>query len=313
MSTEAANWAKIEGEWDTAPGRASFRKPVGEPPFGLAVSSLRVRNGFVESRITIQELMPDGQTAAGICLGYNAHSAAYVVAQIGGFGAAYSVARYAPGSGWYAVDRSGTSSNVEKDRPYNMRVDLTGQRLHLSVDGIRVLDTLLDSPLAGDQAGVAAWSRAPVEFENYRGKGEQLGAFIAMQFGEPFDTFYKEVIKPQAERVGFAPLRIDELSRPGVILEDIKTSIENSDVVIVEITAANENVFYEVGYAHALGKPTILLAERGRKLPFDLSGYRVIFYDNTIGGKPVVEKELARHLSSLKGGNGSARTVVNSG
>jgi nucleoside 2-deoxyribosyltransferase len=49
-----------------------------------------------------------------------------------------------------------------------------------------------------------------------------------------------------------------------------------STVVVAEITPVNANVFYELGYAHALGKQTILLAERGRTLPFDVSGYRCI-------------------------------------
>ena len=61
----------------------------------------------------------------------------------------------------------------------------------------------------------------------------------------------------------------------------------------------NANVFYELGYAHALGKQTILLAERGRELPFDVSGYRCIFYDNTIGGKAVVQDSLTRHLTNI--------------
>jgi hypothetical protein len=50
---------------------------------------------------------------------------------------------------------------------------------------------------------------------------------------------------------------------------------------------------------HALGKPTILLAERGKQLPFDISGYRVLFYENTIGGKKQVEDGLKKHLAAI--------------
>jgi len=66
----------------------------------------------------------------------------------------------------------------------------------------------------------------------------------------------------------------------------MQQAIERAAVVIAEITPRNPNVFYEVGYAHALGKPTILLARRGSELPFDIRSYRVVFYDDTIGGKP---------------------------
>jgi hypothetical protein len=58
-------------------------------------------------------------------------------------------------------------------------------------------------------------------------------------------------------------------------------------------------LFYELGYAHALDKPTILLAQRDAELPFDIRSYRVIFYENSIGGKALVEESLPRHLSSI--------------
>ena len=73
-----------------------------------------------------------------------------------------------------------------------------------------------------------------------------------------------------------------------------------SEVVIAEISSSNASVFYELGYAHALDKPTVLLARRGEVLPFDVSGYRVIFYDDTIGGKSEVEATLDQHLANIK-------------
>lgn len=76
-------------------------------------------------------------------------------------------------------------------------------------------------------------------------------------------------------------------------------AIREADVVIAEVTPVNANVFYELGYAHALGKPTVLLAERGQSLPFDVSGWRAIFYDNTIAGRRQVEEQLRRHLANI--------------
>jgi nucleoside 2-deoxyribosyltransferase len=120
-----------------------------------------------------------------------------------------------------------------------------------------------------------------------------------MEFAEPFDTFYREVIQQQAEAAGFEAVRIDEKAGPGVIFQDIQREIEQAEVVIAEITPVNPNVFYELGYAHALGKPTILLARRGAQLPFDIRSYRVVFYNDTIGGKPEVERSLRRHLAAI--------------
>jgi len=57
-----------------------------------------------------------------------------------------------------------------------------------------------------------------------------------------------------------------------------------------------------VGYAHAINKPTILLCEKDRdKLPFDISSFRTLFYENSIGGKSEVEKKLTEFLESITG------------
>ena len=97
--------------------------------------------------------------------------------------------------------------------------------------------------------------------------------------------------------------------RPGIVLQDMLTGILTSDVVIAEVTPQNANVFYELGYAHALGKPTILMAEHPENmsvgLPFDISGYRCIFYENAIRGKSEVEEALGRHLRNIRDQRGN--------
>lgn len=123
-----------------------------------------------------------------------------------------------------------------------------------------------------------------------------------MKFAETYDNLYREVIRPVCEKSGFQVHRADDVFRPGIILQDIVNSLLDSDLVIAEVTPPNPNVSYELGYAHALEKPTVLLARRGGELPFDISGYRVIFYDDTIGGKSQVETTLDKHLANIKRG-----------
>ena len=77
-----------------------------------------------------------------------------------------------------------------------------------------------------------------------------------------FEELYSDVIEPLTKKFGLCPYRADQVYGPGNILEDIIRGIETAQIVIAEITPANENVYYEVGYAHALKKPTILLADK---------------------------------------------------
>ena len=57
----------------------------------------------------------------------------------------------------------------------------------------------------------------------------------------------------------------------------------------------------EVGYAQALAVPTILLftSKDEEQMPFDVSGQRAIFYEDSIGGKSAVERDLRRHVESV--------------
>jgi hypothetical protein len=124
--------------------------------------------------------------------------------------------------------------------------------------------------------------------------------FVVMQFTEEYNNLYDEVIFPISEKLGFECIRADEYYTSTPILSDIITSIEESTAIIAEITPDNPNVFYEIGYAHAIKKPTILLCDKKReKLPFDVSGFRTLFYENTIAGKSKVEKSLTKYLENI--------------
>jgi nucleoside 2-deoxyribosyltransferase len=121
-----------------------------------------------------------------------------------------------------------------------------------------------------------------------------------MQFSNEYNELFEEVIKPVTEKFGYECIRADEYYTRTPILSDIINSIKDSTAIIAEITPDNPNVFYEIGYSHAIGKPTILLCDKKReKLPFDLSGFRTLFYENTIAGKKKVETSLMKYLENI--------------
>lgn len=126
-------------------------------------------------------------------------------------------------------------------------------------------------------------------------------AFVVMQFSAEFNSLYNEVIVPVCSDYGYEVIRADDMYTNGLIVNDIAQAIRESALIIADITPNNPNVYYEVGFSHGIEKETILLSDKNReKLPFDLSGFRLLFYENSIGGKTNVENSLRKHLEAIK-------------
>ena len=104
-------------------------------------------------------------------------------------------------------------------------------------------------------------------------------AFVLMPFDEAFTDIYENLIKDSFEAAGFRVYRADDIESQQNILRDIVTAIATAEVVIADLTDSNPNVYYELGLAHALRKPVVLLTQDIGSVPFDLRSYRVIEYD----------------------------------
>jgi hypothetical protein len=120
-----------------------------------------------------------------------------------------------------------------------------------------------------------------------------------MQFTSEYNDVYQDVVKEVCSGYQLSVLRADEVTGPGFVIADIVQQISAAQLVIADISPANPNVYFEVGYALALGKPTILLARKGTSLPFDVRGFRVLFYEDSIGGKKKLEHGLRDHLEAI--------------
>jgi len=67
--------------------------------------------------------------------------------------------------------------------------------------------------------------------------------------------------------------------RSGSITDSLVRALVEADIVIVDITGRNPNVFLELGIRYALrNKVTILISQSGSLIPFDIAGYRHIEY-----------------------------------
>lgn len=103
--------------------------------------------------------------------------------------------------------------------------------------------------------------------------------FTIMPFGGFYDSYYAEIYAPAIIDCGLTPTRADDLFRSSSIVNDIWTYTKKAKIILADLTEKNPNVFYELGLAHAISKPAILLAQSMEDVPFDLRGLRIIIYD----------------------------------
>jgi nucleoside 2-deoxyribosyltransferase len=123
--------------------------------------------------------------------------------------------------------------------------------------------------------------------------------FVLMPFQRNLDRVYEAAIKPAAEKAKLRCERADEITAPGVILEQIDERIQRAQIIIADLTGSNSNVAQELGYARALQKPFVLLMEEHdiSRLPFDVRHYRVLKYSLDAPG----QKDLSDRLSLALG------------
>ncbi|RJG45463.1 hypothetical protein [Mesorhizobium sp. DCY119] len=122
-------------------------------------------------------------------------------------------------------------------------------------------------------------------------------AFVLMPFDAAFDDIYKLGIKEVASQLGVVAERVDEQIYAEGMLERIYRQIDAADFIIADMTGRNENVFYEVGYAHAKGKLCTLLTKSTKDIPFDLKHHRHLVYGDSI---QTLRAKLATEIAWLK-------------
>ena len=113
-------------------------------------------------------------------------------------------------------------------------------------------------------------------------KSSKPFVFVLMPFSDAFDDTYQLGIKAAAEAAGADVARVDEQVFQESIVTRIYSEITRADLIVADLSEHNPNVFYEVGYAHALGKKLILLTRTSETIPFDLKNYPHVVYGDRI-------------------------------
>ncbi|MCB1123222.1 MAG: hypothetical protein KJT03_16830, partial [Verrucomicrobiae bacterium] len=125
--------------------------------------------------------------------------------------------------------------------------------------------------------------------------------FVMMPFADPIGSYYEKIYEPAIKKAGLEPVRADnDIFGTGKIMDQIWSGINAARVLVAELTSRNPNVFYELGLAHALQKPVVLVAGAEEDVPFDLKHIRVIYYNMTdpFWGQKLVDKVSENILSA---------------
>jgi hypothetical protein len=311
----------------TTPGGKEQQPESIEPPqkfvdFGTILFDQKFKEGQIKMQVEFDEV--DHRTQAAIILQYDPASKDMLNFLIGGgnlkfkpgvTGYMYKLTRWAsaenqprgtttskPPKVWESLFDVGFGKNLKANQRYDLEVSVRGSIINMYVDGVQIGEYNLPVPsLAGHPCGLFFGSHSKIHVRNIAIKTTTPLAFVVMQFQPPeYEALFKDVIEPICQSEGIEAYRADSTYMPGLIIEEIKRKIAESILVIAEITPANPNVYYEVGFADALNKPLILFADRKEGLkPFDVRAYRTIFYENTIGGKRQIEQDLRLYLKNI--------------
>jgi hypothetical protein len=125
--------------------------------------------------------------------------------------------------------------------------------------------------------------------------------FVLMPFDPKFDDLYKYGIKGAADDAGAYAERVDEQIFVEGMMERVFNQINKADVIVADMTGRNPNVFYEVGYAHALNKIVLLLTQNTDDIPFDLKHRPHIVYGGSIAElRPELSRRIEWGISQLE-------------
>lgn len=142
----------------------------------------------------------------------------------------------------------------------------------------------------------------PKQAQKVAKRATETGAscFVMQPFAPPLGTYFELIFRPAIEKAGLRAVRADDdIFRTGKIMDQVWRGIRAADVLVAELTSKNPNVFYELGLAHALEKPVVLVSSNEDDVPFDLRHIRVIQYDQVdpFWGQKLVDK-LADNIQS---------------
>ncbi len=120
---------------------------------------------------------------------------------------------------------------------------------------------------------------------------------VMMPFRDELNSVY-EAIKSACSSQRLQARRVDDISSPTPIADDVFKTIAESKFVVCDLTGHNPNVMYETGLAHGLNQDVIMIVQDddGGGVPFDIGHIRHIQYKNDEDGLKRLAEILSRFI-----------------
>jgi hypothetical protein len=262
------------------------------PELGIIRSNIPFSNGEISLEVKLHGQL----TEFSLALGFGVNLVCFSLAK---GQHAYSLLTWSQSTQILSpINFAGEQKNLIINEWLKVKVKVVGSEIHCSVNDVPVL--IGNTNVAKSELALTFFGMSDVEVRNISVSTVRPTAFTVMQFSKEYDELYNNVIESVCDEFGIKAVRADDIHNNGMVIHDIVREISEAQLVIADITPNNPNVYYEVGYAHAKQKQVILLCDRSRsELPFDLSSFRTIFYENSISGKVDIEQKLRKHLDNL--------------
>jgi hypothetical protein len=123
--------------------------------------------------------------------------------------------------------------------------------------------------------------------------------FVIMPFGDHgtkdrdhYDKVYEHIIVRALRGIQIECTRADRMGINVEITAEVQRQLRDSDLVIADLSDSNPNVFYELGYRHALNKPSIMVCDDVTRLPFNVRTWGMIHY--SLADVPLADDSVAQ-------------------
>jgi nucleoside 2-deoxyribosyltransferase len=106
-------------------------------------------------------------------------------------------------------------------------------------------------------------------------------AFVAMSFDARLNSAFSDGIEPAIREAGYDPLRVDRVHHNEKICDRIVAEIRRARFMVADVTMQKQGVYFEAGFAMALGLPVIWSCHRDdlTNVHFDTRQYNHIVWE----------------------------------